>query len=124
MSVETVALFLDPKDIRYPTGFKLINFKGATRMFYPGGINPETGRFEPVILSETQYLIAKKLISGRATVIEMDLMDAISRISASNAAKIEAPARPEVPETEEREGEGEEKSIEQVRRGPGRPRKV
>jgi len=83
----TVALILDASDERYPKGFKLPNFKGKDRLFYPDGVNPETGRFEPVILGDVQYRIAMTMISGRAKVKTIDLHDAIARIGESAARK-------------------------------------
>lgn len=120
MSTGSVALYLSPDDSRYqPKGFG-INFKGKFLKFYPGGINPETKMFEPIIMSEGHSnVFLLRAVAGKALIVKMDIGQAIAKMQ----------AKPPAPKPEIEEEDGDEApgvpgdGSEPVKRGPGRPRK-
>jgi hypothetical protein len=119
MSTGSIALYLSPDDSRYPKGFG-IDFKGKSLKFYPGGINPETKMFEPIIMSEGHCnVFLLRVVAGKALIVKMDIGQAIAKMQAK-------PPAPK-PEAEEEDGEEAHSSpvdgSEPVKRGPGRPRK-
>jgi hypothetical protein len=121
MSTGSIALYLDPSDSRYqPKGFG-ITFKGKFLKFYPGGINPETKLFEPIIMSEGHSnVFLLRAVAGKALIVKMDIGQAIAKMQAK-------PPAPKPEGGEEEDGEEAHNSpvdgSEPVKRGPGRPRK-
>lgn len=126
MSTGSVALYLSPDDSRYQPkegskgGFG-VTFKGKFLKFYPGGINPETKMFEPIIMSEGHSnIFLLRVVAGKALIVKMDIQQAIAKMQ----------AKPKAPKADGSEEEFDDEApgvpgdcSEPVKRGPGRPRK-
>lgn len=102
------------KDDRFPKGFRAMA-GGRHFSFFPDGVNPKTGEFDPVIASDNEMRILRRQVQG-ANVEEVDLVKEFRERGRPGTA---AKAEPRPAATGD-EAAGEEEAEERTQASPRR----